>query len=222
MSILDRIVTILVTATLVSAGWIVAWPSVFGEGGSILDVRSTGGEAQVAGAAAPPPIDGAMPAPEDVPDFAERRPPPLAPGELLLPVRGITPNELVDTFSQARDDGIRRHDAIDIMADRGTAVVSASAGTVEKLFESRKGGLTVYIRAPGGERIHYYAHLDAYADDLREGQRVRSGDPIGTVGSTGNARPDAPHLHYAIMEVSANDDWWEGTPINPYPLLTGE
>ena len=221
MSTLDRIVTILVTATLVSAGWIMGLPSVFGEGEGILDVRSTASDSKGSAGGDAPPAGDAMPAAEDVPDIADRRPAPLAPGELVVPVQGIAADELIDTFAQAREGGIRRHDAIDIMAPRGTPVLSASAGTVEKLFDSRKGGLTVYIRAPGGERMHYYAHLDAYADDLREGQQVRAGDPIGAVGSSGNARPDAPHLHYAIMELSPDDDWWEGTPINPYPLLTG-
>ena len=222
MSILDRIVTILVTATLVSAAWIVGWPAIFGDDQDVIGVRSTAGPDRVADGTVPPPIEDAMPAPEDVPDIEDRRPAPLKPGELVLPVRGIARDALIDTFSQAREGGARRHDAIDIMAPRGTPVIAASAGTVEKLFDSRKGGRTIYIRAPGGERIHYYAHLDAYADGLREGQEVRAGDVIGTVGSTGNARPDAPHLHYAIMELSADDDWWEGTPINPYPLLAGE
>lgn len=221
MSILDRIVTILVTATLVSAGWIIGWPSVFGDGEGVVDVRSTEGEKGARDSIAAPPVEGAMPAPENVPDIDEQRPPPLPPGQLMVPVRGIAADNLVDTFTQARDGGIRRHDAIDIMADRGTPVVSASAGTVEKLFESRKGGLTVYIRAPGGQRMHYYAHLEAYARSLREGQQVSAGEPLGTVGSSGNARTDAPHLHYAIMELSEADSWWEGTPINPYPLLTG-
>lgn len=222
MKILDRIITVLVTATLVSAGWIIGWPAVFGEGGGVVDVRNTEGKPKVAEGAPPPPEGGVMPAPEEVPDIDDRRPPPLPPGQLMVPVRGIAADALVDTFAQARKGGMRRHDAIDIMADRGTAVVAASAGTVERLFESRKGGRTVYIRAPGGRRIHYYAHLDAYAQGLREGEQVRAGDPLGTVGSTGNARPDAPHLHYAIMELAEDDDWWEGTPINPYPLLTGQ
>lgn len=221
MSIFDRIATILITATLVSAGWIVSWPAVFGEGGGVLDIRGEQSETSVADGAMPPPEQIEIPAPEDVPDIADTRPPPLPPGQLMVPVRGVAASELVDTFAQAREGGLRRHDAIDIIAERGTPVVSASAGTVEKLFESRKGGRTVYIRAPGGQRIHYYAHLDAYAADLREGQRVRAGEPLGTVGSTGNARDDAPHLHYAIMELDPGDSWWEGTPINPYPLLTG-
>ncbi len=221
MKFLDRIVTILVTATLVSAGWIIAWPFVFGDGDGVVDLRNTAGGTEVAASSDPPSVGSAMPAPENVPDIDDVRAPPIPPGQLMLPVRGIATSALVDTFTQAREGGLRRHDAIDIMAARGTPVVSASAGKVESLFESRKGGLTVYIRSPDGRRMHYYAHLAAYAQGLREGQSVRAGDPIGTVGSSGNARQDAPHLHYAIMELEKGDDWWEGIPINPYPLLTG-
>jgi murein DD-endopeptidase MepM/ murein hydrolase activator NlpD len=141
---------------------------------------------------------------------------------LLIPVRGVRAGQLVDTYSQTRAGGRRVHDAIDIMAPRGTPVIAAAGGIVEKLFFSRGGGgITVYVRSPDGQWMHYYAHLDAYAPGLREGQRVRSGDPIGTVGSTGNANPAGPHLHFAINLMGPNDRWWQGRPINPYPLLAG-
>ena len=108
------------------------------------------------------------------------------------------------------------------MAPRGTPVVAAAAGTVEKLFTSEAGGLTVYVRSPDRRLITYYAHLDGYAPDLREGQQLRAGDPIGTVGFTGNAGPDAPHLHFAIMQTAPGANWWEpANAINPYPILTG-
>ena len=214
MGSLDRIITVLVTATLVSAGWIVAGPMVFADDDGATATADTRD-------GAPPVAAGdAMPAPENVPEIDEPRPTPLPPGSYAIPVQGVAADELVDTYAQARDGGMRRHDAIDIMAPRGTPVLAATAGTVEKLFDSRKGGLTVYIRGPDDARMHYYAHLDSYADGLAEGQKVAAGEVIGTVGSTGNARDDAPHLHYAVMELAAGDDWWEGTPINPYPLLT--
>lgn len=148
---------------------------------------------------------------------------PEAPGgDLAIPVRGVRAGQLTDTYSQAGAGGARIHDAIDIMAPRGTPVVAAAAGTVEKLYFSRGGGgITLYVRSPDGRWVYYYAHLDAYAPGLREGQAIRRGDPIGTVGSTGNANPAGPHLHFAIKRIGPNDRWWQGTPINPYPLLAG-
>ena len=140
-------------------------------------------------------------------------------GPLTIPVVGVRPDQLVDTFTQAREGGVRVHDAIDIMADRGTVVVAAAPGRVEKLFLSERGGITAYIRSADWNTIYYYAHLEAYAPDLREGQAVMAGQPIGTVGSTGNANPDGPHLHFAILQTRAAARWHEGTAINPYPLL---
>jgi murein DD-endopeptidase MepM/ murein hydrolase activator NlpD len=139
-------------------------------------------------------------------------------GSLMLPVAGIQANELTDTFNQTRD-GTRRHEALDIMAARGTPVVAASDGTVVKLFTSVPGGLTVYEFDPTQAYAYYYAHLDHYAAGLAEGQVLHRGDVIGYVGSTGNASEDAPHLHFAIFLLGAEKQWWKGTPINPYPLL---
>jgi murein DD-endopeptidase MepM/ murein hydrolase activator NlpD len=141
---------------------------------------------------------------------------------LAIPVSGIRANQLSDTYTASRGGGSRVHNAIDIMAPRGTPVVSASDGTVEKLFFSRGGGgITAYVRSPDGLWLHYYAHLDSYAPGLREGARIRRGDPIGTVGISGNANPSGPHLHYAIYRMSAGERWWQGAPINPYPQLAG-
>ncbi|GAA4006349.1 M23 family metallopeptidase [Sphingomonas humi] len=145
-----------------------------------------------------------------------------APSGLILPVVGVKPGELTDTYTQSRAGGARVHNAIDIMAPRGAPVVSASDGTVEKLFYSNGGGgITAYVRSPDGAWMHYYAHLDAYAPSLREGMRIRRGEPIGTVGSTGNASPDGPHLHYAIYRMAPGERWWQGAPVNPYPQLVG-
>jgi murein DD-endopeptidase MepM/ murein hydrolase activator NlpD len=140
-------------------------------------------------------------------------------GSMLVPVAGVRREALADTFTQARGRG-RPHDAIDIVAPRGTPVVAAAAGIVEKLFFSRGGGgITAYVRSPDRQWTYYYAHLDAYAPGLREGQQLRRGDPIGTVGSTGNADPAGPHLHFAIHFMAPGERWWQGRPINPYPLL---
>lgn len=141
--------------------------------------------------------------------------------ELAIPVSGIDPATLVDTFTQARSGG-RVHDAIDIMAPRGTPVVAAAPGTVEKLFNSALGGITVYLRSPDRRLIYYYAHLDAYAPGLAEGQPLRTGDALGRVGSTGNADPAAPHLHFAVLATDPAAKWYEpAIAVNPYPLLTG-
>ena len=147
----------------------------------------------------------------------------VAPSGLAIPVAGVRADQLADTYTQSRAGGARVHNAIDIMAARGTPVVSAAPGTVEKLyFSNGGGGITAYVRSPDGQWMHYYAHLDAYAPGLREGQRLRRGDPIGTVGFTGNANPAGPHLHYAIFRMSPGERWWQGAPINPYPQLAGK
>jgi murein DD-endopeptidase MepM/ murein hydrolase activator NlpD len=151
-------------------------------------------------------------------------PPPAAPAPvppttaLLMPVRGIRLEQLGDTFNETRG-GTRIHEALDIMAPRGTPVVAAVDGKVKKLFTSNAGGLTVYQFDPTATYAYYYAHMDSYAPGLREGMQLRRGDVIGTVGSTGNANPDAPHLHFAIFLLGPEKQWWKGTPINPYPLL---
>ena len=146
----------------------------------------------------------------------------LGPTGLAIPVAGIRAEQLTDTFTQARAGGRRVHDAIDIMAPHGTPVVAAAPGTVEKLFFSNGGGgITAYVRSPDRQWNFYYAHLQAYAPGLHEGQVVKQGDPIGTVGSTGNANPAGPHLHFAINRMKPGEKWYDGTPVNPYPLLAG-
>jgi murein DD-endopeptidase MepM/ murein hydrolase activator NlpD len=153
---------------------------------------------------------------------ASAQAPVIAPSGLAIPVAGVRAIQLSDTYAQARAGGARVHDAIDIMAPRGTPVVAAADGTVEKLFFSRGGGgITAYVRSADRQWSYYYAHLDAYAAGLAEGQRIRRGDPVGTVGSTGNADPADPHLHFAVNRMGPADRWWQGTPINPYPLLAG-
>ena len=146
---------------------------------------------------------------------------PIASGALIVPVEGVQPAKLTDTWGDARGDGTRSHHAIDIMAARGTPVVAAASGKVEKLFESRNGGHTIYIRRADPAWVDYYAHLDSYAPDLREGVTVRAGQKVGAVGSTGDASPEAPHLHYEIKRMGAGEKWWQGTEIDPYPILAG-
>ena len=134
-----------------------------------------------------------------------------------LPIAGLRPEDISDTFNESRDG--RRHEATDIMAPRGTPVLAVVSGTIRKLFTSRAGGLTVYQFDAGEIYCYYYAHLDRYAEGLVEGMAVRRGDRIGSVGSTGNANPEAPHLHFAIFELGPEKHWWRGKAIDPYPFL---
>ena len=143
------------------------------------------------------------------------------PGGVLLPVAGIAPDQLHDNYLQARGGGTRLHGAIDIMAPRNTPVLAAVDGTIRKLFTSAGGGLTIYQFDQREELVYYYAHLDRYAPALAEGQFIRQGSVIGFVGTTGNAAPDAPHLHFAIEMLPPTKEWWKGTPVNPYPILVG-
>ena len=147
----------------------------------------------------------------------------VGPAGLAVPVAGVKPRDLVDTFTQARAGGARVHDAIDIMAAQGTPVVAAATGRVEKLFFSQGGGgISAYVRSDDGRWSYYYAHLSAYAPGLHEGQRLLRGAPVGYVGYTGNASPEGPHLHFAINAMAPGEKWYNGTPVNPYPLLAGK
>ena len=140
---------------------------------------------------------------------------------LLLPVQGITDAQLQDTFTDARSGG-RVHDAIDIMAPAGTPVLAVADGTVEKLFDSKLGGTTLYQFNPQRTLAYYYAHLQGYAPGIAEKQSLKRGQVLGYVGATGNADPAAPHLHFAIFGLGPEQQWWKGTAINPYPQLRGD
>ncbi len=146
---------------------------------------------------------------------------PAGPGMLTIPVAGVPPAALVDSFGDARGGGGRSHGAIDIPAPRGTVVIAAADGRVERLFDSRLGGHTIYQRSPDRSTVYYYAHLDAYAPGLAEGMVLRRGQRIAFVGSTGDADPSAPHLHFEVHRLAPGERWWQGTSVNPYPLLAG-
>jgi len=142
---------------------------------------------------------------------------------LHMPVAGVAPDKLTDTFAQARAEGARHHDAIDIMAAEGTPVLAAAPGTVEKVFASQAGGNTIYVRSADRRMIFYYAHLAAYARSLREGGQVRAGQFLGTVGHTGNAAAQAPHLHFAMWIADPAKGWSQDAPaIDPFPYLSGK
>lgn len=151
-----------------------------------------------------------------------------SPGELrasspriAIPVAGVLRGSLRDTYGDPR--GVSRmHEAIDIMAERGVPVVAAVDGSILQLDRSDAGGLTIYLADESGETLYYYAHLDRYAAFIAEGDRVKQGDVIGFVGTTGNAPKSAPHLHFSIETLPANGEWWKGEPVNPYPILMAE
>ena len=139
-------------------------------------------------------------------------------GPLLVPVMGVRPEQLRDTYRQSRSEG-RTHHAIDIHAPRGTPVLAVADSRVRKLHSGDRGGLSVYLVDEDGVTRYYYAHLDAYAQGLREGQRVQRGEVIGFVGDTGNAQPGDCHLHFSVAILDDPAQWWEGRNLNPYDLL---
>ena len=138
--------------------------------------------------------------------------------KLMVPVDGIKLAALSDNFDQPRGKE-RHHEALDIMAPKGTKVFAVADGKIAKLFNSKPGGLTVYQFDPTDKYAYYYAHLDKYAEGLAEGASIKRGDLIGYVGVTGNSDPAAPHLHFAVVELTPEKQWWKGTPLNPFPML---
>ena len=141
---------------------------------------------------------------------------------LTVPVQGVPRNRIADTWGQSRANGARTHKACDIMAPGGTPVIAAAPGTVEKLFYSNGGGgITLYVRSADKAWSYYYAHLQDYAPGLHEGQIVAAGELLGFVGDTGNAGTGNFHLHFAMARMKPGERWWQGEPVNPYPLLAG-
>jgi len=137
---------------------------------------------------------------------------------LLIPVVGVRPDQLIDTFTSARSEG-RVHDAIDIMAPGGTPVVAATDGEIVKFFDSERGGITIYELTPDKKFVLYYAHLQRRADGISEGMQVKQGTTIGFVGDTGNAGPGNTHLHFSIAAITDPKHFWTGTYLNPFPIL---
>jgi peptidoglycan LD-endopeptidase LytH len=163
-----------------------------------------------AASSAETPTPAALPTPS-LADFS------LLGEKIAMPVEGARRSDLHDSFAEAR--GTHRHEAIDILAARGTPVLAAVDGSITKLFTSVRGGLTIYQFDRAGAYSYYYAHLDRYAEGLREEQAVRRGERIGYVGTSGDAPPNTPHLHFTIFRLGPEKHWWEGSPINPYPSL---
>jgi peptidoglycan LD-endopeptidase LytH len=133
------------------------------------------------------------------------------------PLDSLKRSELYDSFNDIHHG--HRHEAIDIMRPRGTPILAVTDGVIRRLFPSRQGGLTIYEFDSSETYCYYYAHLDGYADDLHEGMPVLRGDVIGYVGTSGDAEPRAPQLHFAISRIGPDKRWWKGEPIDPYPIL---
>lgn len=138
---------------------------------------------------------------------------------LHVPIDGADPRAWRGAFSETRD-GSRPHEAVDILAPRNTPIHAAADGTIAKLFDSKAGGHTIYQFDDAGRLCYYYAHLERYAAGLHPGQRVSRGEVIGYVGTSGNAPPNTPHLHFAVFELDADKHWWKGRAIDPYELFT--
>jgi len=157
------------------------------------------------------------PAPPNAAGEAERSIPEASADHPMIPHAGVAAGQLEDTFHDVRDG--HQHGALDIPAARGTPVLAAVEGNVAKLFTSKQGGLTVYQFDDSQKYCYYYAHLDRYATGLKEGTLLRKGQVLGYVGTTGDAPPNAPHLHFAVFRLGPEKSWWKGTPVDPLPLL---
>lgn len=209
--------TAIITALLTSAAWVFLYNKA--------DREALPPAADVAGAVEPAPSVQTAPMAEADSDETVFTPPATAETDLMtknlvLPVLGYDIADLTPQFDDRR--GNRGHRALDFMAPRGTPVLAIDDGVVVKFFDSERGGITIYQYDPTESWIYYYAHLDARADGIEEGDAVRQGQVIGTVGSTGNAEASAPHLHLAIKRLGDEKNWWEGEPVDPYPAFASQ
>jgi len=162
--------------------------------------------------------DDLKPEPSDVPaPTAGAEGDDLAGRDLTIPVEGVRGDQLVRTFDDRR--GSRVHEAIDILAPLGTPIMAVEGGHVARLFFSKAGGITIYQFDPSEKFCYYYAHLDRYAEGIKDGDPIRKGQIVGYVGTSGNAAKDTPHLHFAVFRLTPEKRWWEGTPIDPYDVL---
>lgn len=217
------IATAIITALLTSAAWVFLYNQA--------DRDRPPAEPQIAAAPDRVPAEIEMPMDEDSSEAAlsvdrtfradQSTTADLMAKQLAIPVLGYDPADLTPQFGDGRSGG-RVHQAIDLMAEEGTPVVAVDDGVLVKFFDSDRGGITIYQFDPTETWVYYYAHLASRADDIEEGDAVRRGQVIGTVGSTGNADPSGPHLHFAIERLGPEKNWWEGEPVDPYPVLSAQ
>jgi len=201
-------------AGLLAGSGVTAWLSISGALPSGRGVAAASEAKAVRQVLAPPPLSEAKSV-LDPPISDEQR---LMERQLALPIVSYPRKDIYDSFYDRRG-GTRIHEGIDLHAPRGTPVVAVDAGSIIKLFTSKPGGLTIYQFDREQVYCYYYAHLDRYAEGLHEGQEVERGELLAYVGHTGNASPDAPHLHLSIFKLGPDKNWWQGTPVNPYPIL---
>jgi murein DD-endopeptidase MepM/ murein hydrolase activator NlpD len=140
---------------------------------------------------------------------------------IVLPVAGADMSKVEDTFNDPRDGGDRVHRALDILAPRGTPIISADDGKILRMTTSTLGGITMYTVDPEARLVYYYAHMDHYNDAMSPGRTIVKGDTLGYVGTTGNAPKDTPHLHFQVMRWPTDGKYWNGDPIDPYEALGG-
>lgn len=155
---------------------------------------------------------------------AATQPAPVIAGypSLAVPVQGVSRSQISDNWLDPRSGGTRQHHGTDIIVPEGTPILAAAPGRIEKLFQSNLGGTTLYERSPDGRWQYYYAHLAGYAPGVHEGQQLATGDLIGYAGDTGDAGPGNYQLHFGLSYMQPNEGWWQGIPVNPYPLLAGK
>ena len=161
----------------------------------------------------------AMPVPPAAP---VARVPPGSVGALRVPVVGVARGSLHSNWGDERGGGTRHHAGLDILAAGGTPVIAAAPGVVEKVWHSAAGGNTLYVRSPDRAWTYYYAHLASYAPGIVEGRRLKAGQQLGFVGDTGNAGPGNFHLHFGMTRTTPAERWYQGQPVDPYPLLAGD
>ncbi len=162
-----------------------------------------------------------VPAPAPAAGATSMSPTDLEARRLLVPVAGVAPSKLEDTFGDGRDGGERAHHAIDILAPRGTPILSADDGRILRMTSNTLGGITMYTADTDNRFVYYYAHMDHYNDAMSPGRSIVKGDTLGFVGTTGNAPKDTPHLHFQVMRWPADGKYWNGEPIDPYEALGG-
>jgi len=187
-----------------------AWVGLVLWGRTLPDAPHTA-SSRVAGSGATPTVmatDGVVAVPDGAP--------------LAIPVAGVARSAIADSWGDPRQNGLRAHHGTDIMAPSGTLVTAAAPGTVEKLWNSVAGGTTIYVRSPQRNWTYYYAHLSGYAPGLHEGQVVKTGDPLGYVGDTGDAGAGNFHLHFGLSRTNPDQHWYQGEDVNPYPYLAGK